>query len=373
MNSSKFASVIYNSFPKLYSAISIRTKGFQNLVKFTKSSQVHVFKQKIGLSKKDINPLRRAIEPLWRAIEPLRRAIQPLWGAIQPLWRAIQPLWRAIQPRRKQNKLLRRNDEPLVGENESQQFTKPVVVHKQSNNSIIHLKRVCSSYTTCNSDLCVHEYRSSVRKFTKQPNVKRYRDREPSRIPFKKIILTMRKRKNRRSIKHLLTRCAPRSSILNKIATNYKECCFKFVHMQHVFIKSFGHFNSGGSSLRGAPGTNITWPINALPQKKTMHRKISEKFYNQNSTIYKQCFCKMFYKKGTFLAFAEAKSFASFEKSSERKMSDSILISDRALKRVCPIVLRETLFTRFSFENERSPVQLLTIMVRKYAKQFPHL
>jgi hypothetical protein len=39
----------------------------------------------------------------------------------------------------------------------------------------------------------------------------------------------------------------------------------------------------------------------------------------------------MFYKKGTFLAFAEAKLFASFAKSSERKMSDFILISDGAL------------------------------------------
>ena len=131
--------------------------------------------------------------------------------AIQPLRRAIQPLRRAIQPlRRKQKKPLRRNDEP-------RQFTKPVVIHKQRNYSIKHLKRVYNSYITFNSVLWLHEYRSSVRKLTKQTNVKRYRDREPSRIPFKGIILAMRKRKNRRSIKHVLKRSAPKSSILNKI------------------------------------------------------------------------------------------------------------------------------------------------------------
>ena len=109
-------------------------------------------------------------------------------------------------------------------------------VTRQQNNNITH------------SDHCVYDCRSSVtvRGFiTKQPNVKRYRDREPSRIPFKRIILAMRKRKNRPSIKSLEKICSYcRSSILNKIATNYryKKYCFKFVHMQHVFIMSFVQF-----------------------------------------------------------------------------------------------------------------------------------
>ena len=56
INSRKFSSVIYNSFPRLYRAISIRRKGFQSLAKFAKSSdvnQIHVFEQKTGLSTKD--------------------------------------------------------------------------------------------------------------------------------------------------------------------------------------------------------------------------------------------------------------------------------------------------------------------------------
>ena len=125
MNYRKFASVmVYNSFRRLYRAISVRTKGFQSLAKFIKSSEVNqlqVFEQKTGLSTKD-NPLQRAIQPaLRRAIQPLRRDIKPLW--------------------RKQDKPLRRNDQPLVWKNEAQQFTRPVAVHKQSNYSIIHLKR----------------------------------------------------------------------------------------------------------------------------------------------------------------------------------------------------------------------------------------
>ena len=66
MNARKFASVVYNSFGRLYRAISVRTKGFQSLAKFTKSSevnQVHVFEQKTGLSTKD-NLLQKAIQPL---------------------------------------------------------------------------------------------------------------------------------------------------------------------------------------------------------------------------------------------------------------------------------------------------------------------
>ena len=96
MNSSKFASVIYNSFPRLYRAISIRTKGFQSLAKFTKSSdvsQVHVFEQKTGLSTKDIDPLRRAIQRFRRVIRPLQRAVKLLRRAIKPLQRVFGGLF----------------------------------------------------------------------------------------------------------------------------------------------------------------------------------------------------------------------------------------------------------------------------------------
>ena len=51
----------------------------------------------------------------------------------------------------------------------------------------------------------------------------------------------MRKRKNRTFLKQNMLKSAPKSSMLNKLASNYKLCCFKFLHMQHIFINSFGY------------------------------------------------------------------------------------------------------------------------------------
>ena len=241
---------MYNSFRRLCGAICMKRKGFKSLAKIfqrTKSSEViyneDVFGQTTELSTKD-NPVWNTIKPLRRSIKSLQRTIQPicmnqpLRRAKQPLRRANQPLRRAKQPLRSRayEHLRRKQNKPLLSKDEPQIFMKPDVTHQQSNNITIH------------SDHCVYDYRSSVtvRRFiTKQPIVKRYRDREPSRIPFKRIILAMRKRKNRPSIKSLEKICSYcRSSILNKIATNYryKKYCFKFVHMQHVFIMSFGQF-----------------------------------------------------------------------------------------------------------------------------------
>ena len=108
-----------------------------------------------------------------------------------------------------------------------------MIQHLVSKCDLVDLKHVHSSYS----------YRFSVRKLTKQPNSTRYRrDREPSRLPLKKIILSMRKRKNRTFLKHKMLKSAPKSSILNKMASNYKQCCFQFLHMQHIFINSFGYF-----------------------------------------------------------------------------------------------------------------------------------
>lgn len=125
-------------------------------------------------------------------------------------------------------------------QHDPQQYTKPVLVQKQSNINayIVHLTGICDMY---NSDICLIQYRS-VRKLIKQPNVKQCRDREPSRIPLNKIIVAMRKKKNRRLMKHVLKRSTPASSILNKLATNFKECCLKSAHMQYFFIMTFWYF-----------------------------------------------------------------------------------------------------------------------------------
>ena len=122
--------------------------------------------------------------------------------------------------------------------------TKPAVSHNQSiNYEMSHYKCAPHSIGTCiNSDDCAHQCRLSARQLTKQPHVKRIRDREPSRLPLKRIVLALRKRKNRSFLKQHFLNSAPKSSFLNMVASDYKLCCFQFVHMQHIFIKSFAYF-----------------------------------------------------------------------------------------------------------------------------------
>ena len=249
-------------------------------------------------------PLRRASEPLRRASKPLRRANKPLRRANKPLRRAItslrrsnrslrrscqslrrskqslrrsnQSLRRSCQSLRRSNQSLRRSNQSLRRSNQSlwisnqslkrtennaqekngyQPSTKPAVSHNQSiDYKMSHYKRARHSIGTCiNSDDCAHQCRLSARQLTKQPHVKRIRDHEPSRLPLKRIVLALRKRKNRSFLKHYFLNSAPKSSFLNMVASDYKLCCFQFVHMQHIFIKSFAYFkpsvNCGSKSL----------------------------------------------------------------------------------------------------------------------------
>ena len=168
-------------------------------------------------------------QSLRRAKQSLRRAKQSLRRSKQSLRRSnAKSLRRAKLSLRRTNQSLRRSEE---------------VIHEQNIYNIVHLCRTHSSYIKCiNSDHCAYSCRSTVRKLTKQANAKRTRDRAPSRLPLKRIILAMRRRKNTSFLKHYFVRTAPRSSILNKIASNFKQCCFQYVQIQHIFMNSFGYF-----------------------------------------------------------------------------------------------------------------------------------
>ena len=70
-----------------------------------------------------------------------------------------------------------------------QQSTKPAVSHNQSINYKMSHKRARHSIgTSINSDDCAHQCRLSARQLIKQPHVKQSRDREPSRLPLKRIV-----------------------------------------------------------------------------------------------------------------------------------------------------------------------------------------
>ena len=65
---------------------------------------------------------------------------------------------------------------------------------------------------------------------------KRHRDREPSRLPIKKIVSSMKKRKARRKLKRIFRKSTPKSSSLYKLATDYKLWYVTYVHRCDCFF-----------------------------------------------------------------------------------------------------------------------------------------
>ena len=208
-------SVLNMTFDKFSSDCSVNYSRFTKLYGTTCNSV---------LAKNQPHCLRRANKPLRRASEPLRRSNQSLRRSCQSLRRSNQSLWISNQsPERTQNNPQEKNG--------YQPSTKPAVSHNQSIHfKMSHYKRARHSIGTCiNSDDCAHQCRLSGRQLTKQPHVKQIRDREPSRLPLKRIVLALRKRKNRSFLKHYVLNSAPKSSFLNMVASDYKLCCFQFV------------------------------------------------------------------------------------------------------------------------------------------------
>ena len=76
-------------------------------------------------------------------------------------------------------------------------------------------------------------YRLTARKLCKQSKINRHmhsRNREPSRIPVKRVIQTMRKRKLRKKLKSIIRKSIPTSSKLFHLITNYKLWYTDYIH-----------------------------------------------------------------------------------------------------------------------------------------------
>ena len=82
---------------------------------------------------------------------------------------------------------------------------------------------------------CAKEFRGHS-KIVKQ--VKRRRDREPSRLP-KKIIRSMKKRKVRCKLKCILRKYTPKSSRLYGLRTHYKLWYVTYLHKCECFFSNF--------------------------------------------------------------------------------------------------------------------------------------
>ena len=146
-------------------------------------------KQSLRRSKQS---LRRSKQSLRRSKQSLRRSCQSLRRSKQSLRRSKQSLRRSKQSLRRSKQSLRRSNQSLWISNQSlertqnnpqekngyQPSTKHAVSHNESINYKMSHKRARHSIGTCiNSDDCAHQCRLSARQLTKQPHVKRIRDR----------------------------------------------------------------------------------------------------------------------------------------------------------------------------------------------------
>jgi len=81
-------------------------------------------------------------------------------------------------------------------------------------------------------------YRLTVRKLCKQSKSNgrmHSRDREPSRIPVKEVIQTLRKRKLRQKFKRILRKSTPTSSKLFYLITNYNLWYTDYIQRNILF------------------------------------------------------------------------------------------------------------------------------------------
>ena len=101
---------------------------------------------------------------------------------------------------------------------------KAVVNHYENSREII-IPRNCHMIDRSSNERSITVYRLTARKICKQSNINGHlhsRDREPSRIPVKKVIQIMRKRKLRQKFKRIIRTTIPTSSKLFHSITNYK-------------------------------------------------------------------------------------------------------------------------------------------------------
>ena len=126
---------------------------------------------------------------------------------------------------------------------------KAVLNHSQS--SFVITSNKCDKLNV-NSECSVNEasitvYRLTVRKLSTQSKLDRplhFRDREPSRIPVRKVIKIMRKRKLRRKCKMIVKKLIPPSSRLFYLITNYKLWYTDFIQKNfHSFYTPYFRFH----------------------------------------------------------------------------------------------------------------------------------
>ena len=102
---------------------------------------------------------------------------------------------------------------------------------------------ICVNYDYSLNERSITVYRLTVGKHCKQSKINGHlhcRDREPSRIPVKKVIQTMRKRKLWQKFERILRKSTLTSSKLFHLLTNYKLWYTDYTHRNlHSFYTAY--------------------------------------------------------------------------------------------------------------------------------------
>ena len=86
-------------------------------------------------------------------------------------------------------------------------------------------------------------FRLTARNISRYPVCKQnFRDREPSRVPVKKFLQVLNKRKLRRNAKRVIKYSTPTSSNLHWLATDFKLWYVSFLHRCECFFSHFLYF-----------------------------------------------------------------------------------------------------------------------------------
>ena len=93
----------------------------------------------------------------------------------------------------------------------------------------------CNVSEPLNAYVC-KESRRDKYKITKQRRHRRIRDREPSRIPVRRVLRKLKKRTTRHRLKSCVLNSFPCTSFINCLCKNYKNL-FLWYNTEHCYFK----------------------------------------------------------------------------------------------------------------------------------------
>ena len=195
--------------------------------------------------------LQDDIEPLLGKNNPHLGKQKPLVGTNEPrLWKQ-KPLVGKNKPHLGKDKPLRGIEEPvLMGTHREVRIPneETPVIDRALAKAVVSCEQNYAEYVDfcdpCNANLNetpkhVYTCRSTSREILRHSKLRRRREREPSRIPVRKIMQLMKRRKLRQKVKRVFRKSTPESSRLNSIASHYKLWYVNYLRRSDCFFSKF--------------------------------------------------------------------------------------------------------------------------------------